>query len=637
MEKQPQTWLNEVVEALIDLGGEGSLKAIYEQITVRKRKHLPNPNWSSSVRRTLEHYSSDTTTFRTRKGSVEEDIFYAPKGLGAGYWAIRKPYLEKLKMKSVSIPNYWVEKTLVKGYPERESGEYALGRVLRSPQKGKGGADIYRFMREIQPGDLILHLTDNTAITGISYAESTYEEIESLTSNNEIESYYIVRLRGFRRLEPPLTRNTFFASPYREQLIALLNTDIKNLFYNREPNLNQGAYLTPAPFELIDILNEAYQKKTGRSLFDLIDDVQSSPGKDDAKELKEPDPISTLPEKEFLDHIRHYIEARGYYFDDETLYNYHICLKTRPFVILAGLSGTGKSKLSQLYAEAIGHTTKNGRYLRLPVRPSWNDDRYLIGYLNSITGEYVVEPALEFLIRANNDKDNLYFFCLDEMNLAHVEYYFSQFLSAMEEDNPDYREITLISTSTKAHLIAQEIIIDVPPSVLIPTNLLFTETINVDETTQPLSDKVMDRANTIEFFAVDLDKIPEPQPLSSPIRITSSTWHNYQSRQSDTKYRSQIISIAKILNEGDMGLGYRVVRDIELYLSNSKDLLTPEVAFDLQVKQRILPHVRGTKAIEKSLDKLLDFVKDNSLVRSFERLQEMKTRLVRDGYVNFWR
>src|SRR6266849_419423 len=76
-----------------------------------------------------------------------------------------------------------------------------------------------------------------------------------------------------------------------------------------------------------------------------------------------------LKENELLDYIKRYIAARGYYFDDETLYNYHVCLKTRPLVILAGLSGTGKSKLSQLYAEAVGQTVQNKRYLRLAVRP----------------------------------------------------------------------------------------------------------------------------------------------------------------------------------------------------------------------------------------------------------------------------
>ncbi len=129
-----------------------------------------------------------------------------------------------------------------------------------------------------------------------------------------------------------------------------------------------------------------------------------------------------MAEQDVLAHIKRYIAARGYYFDDETLYNYHICLKTRPLVILAGLSGTGKSKLSQLYAEALGHMT---RYLRMAVRPNWNDDHYLLGYFDTITREYITEPAVDFVLDAGRDQDNLYFFCLDEMNLAHVEYYFS--------------------------------------------------------------------------------------------------------------------------------------------------------------------------------------------------------------------
>lgn len=344
-----------------------------------------------------------------------------------------------------------------------------------------------------------------------------------------------------------------------------------------------------------------------------------------------------LKENYLLDYIKRYIAFRGYYFDDETLYNYHICLKTRPLVILAGLSGTGKSKLSQLYAEAMGHTVQNKRYLRLAVRPSWNDDRYLLGYLNSITGEYVTEPAVDFIIKAEEDRNNLYFFCLDEMNLAHVEYYFSQFLSALEEDNPADRQIPLFSETVQARIEKMGKSIGVAPYVLVPPNLLFTGTINVDETTQPLSDKVIDRANTIEFFAVDLDKIPERKPLPDPITVSAAAWQSYITHEPDTTYRGQIIEIGKILNKADLGLGYRILRDIELYQANSKNLLQPEVAFDLQVKQRILPRVRGTETVRPVLDELAAFMKHNNLVRSEKRLDEMKVRLKRDGYTNFWR
>ena len=342
-------------------------------------------------------------------------------------------------------------------------------------------------------------------------------------------------------------------------------------------------------------------------------------------------------EGQLLDHIKRYIAARGYYFDGETIHNYHISLKTRPFVILAGLSGTGKSKLPQLYAEAIGHSIQNERYLRVAVRPSWNDDRYLLGYLNSITDEYVTEPAIDFIIQAERDRDNLYFFCLDEMNLAHVEHYFSQFLSALEEENPADRRIPLYSKATqeKLHKQGKEMVHE--RVVIVPPNLLFTGTVNVDETTQPLSDKVIDRANTIEFFEVELDKVPQRRPPPDPVHISAPVWHSYAVQEPDTAFRPRIVELGKILNEAGLGLGYRVLREVELYLANSTGLLKPEVAFDLQVKQRILPRVRGTQVIQPMLKKLSVFMKQHSLSRSVARLEEMENRLKRDGYTSFWR
>ncbi|HEY1353696.1 MAG TPA: hypothetical protein VGF67_29150 [Ktedonobacteraceae bacterium] len=380
-----------------------------------------------------------------------------------------------------------------------------------------------------------------------------------------------------------------------------------------------------------------------------------------------------MEEKMLLDAIQRYITARGYYFDQETLYNYHICLKTRPFVILAGLSGTGKSKLTQLYAEALGHRE---HFLRVPVRPNWSDDRYLLGYFNTITGEYIAEPAVEFLVDANNDEANLYFFCLDEMNLAHVEYYFAQFLSAMEEERPEERRIILLSKHMQEQMLLRADFSDLYDrlvwmqerldtthydllsqklqrhmamaqrqaamakkfaQIVLPPNLFVTGTINVDETTQPISDKVMDRANTLEFFRVDLEKIPQPTELPEPVHLSTYTWHSYQVTQPDRSFRSQIVEISNILHTADLGLGYRVLHEIELYIANSAGLLAPRDAFDLQVKQRILPRVRGSEVISEMVDTLLAYLKAQDLMRSEQRLTEMKKRLKRDGYTSFWR
>lgn len=344
-----------------------------------------------------------------------------------------------------------------------------------------------------------------------------------------------------------------------------------------------------------------------------------------------------IDEKDLLDHVQEYISARGYYFDDETIHNYHISLKTRPFVILAGLSGTGKSKLSQLYAEALGHSSKDDRYLRVAVRPSWNDDRYLLGYLNTITGDYVAEPALDFIIEAECDRENLYFFCLDEMNLAHVEYYFSQFLSALEEEETADRRIPLFSRSLAELMESQGREIGYEREVIVSPNLLFTGTINVDETTQPLSDKVIDRANTIEFFEVDLEKVPPRRPTPEVTRVPAATWFSYRATEPDTSYRGDVVAIGEILNKSGLGLGYRVLREIEMYLANSRGLLEPDVAFDLQVKQRILPRVRGSLALRDTLNELIAFMQEHELPRSETRLEEMARRLNHDGYTSFWR
>lgn len=388
----------------------------------------------------------------------------------------------------------------------------------------------------------------------------------------------------------------------------------------------QDTFLSGVPFDRVrPLLNRA---------------LAAGPNTLSAEEFKAIQALMGSPvigESALLQHIKQYIAARGYYFDDETITNYHVCLKTRPFVILAGLSGTGKSKLSQLYAEAIGHTAKNGRYRRVAVRPGWNDDRYLLGYLNNITGEYVSEPALDFIIQAEQDREYLYFFCLDEMNLAHVEYYFSQFLSALEEEEVADRRIPLFSQSLADSLTRQGKEVGYEREVIIPPNLLFTGTINVDETTQPLSDKVVDRANTLEFFEVDLERVPARRPTPEVIIVPASLWQRYRAAEPDTSYRQHVVEIGKILNKAGLGLGYRVLREIELYLANSHNLLAPDVAFDLQVKQRILPRVRGTLTIRETLRELTAFMKQHSLMRSADRLQEMESRLNRDGYTSFWR
>jgi 5-methylcytosine-specific restriction protein B len=196
-------------------------------------------------------------------------------------------------------------------------------------------------------------------------------------------------------------------------------------------------------------------------------------------------------EQIILHSINDLIKKSGFTFSLLQITNYYLSLKTKPFVILTGISGTGKTKITELFAKAVCEDFEK-QYLLLPVRPDWNDDRNLIGYYNPLTKQYQTTPFLDFIMKAAQDPENPYFVCLDEMNLARVEYYFSTFLSAMESGS---KEISLSGFNG-----------DMEYKTSIPSNLFFTGTVNMDETTYRFSPKVLDRANTIEFHEIDLLK-----------------------------------------------------------------------------------------------------------------------------------
>ena len=130
--------------------------------------------------------------------------------------------------------------------------------------------------------------------------------------------------------------------------------------------------------------------------------------------------------KEQVAAIRKYIEAKGFNYDGSLIENFYLGLKSKPFVILAGTSGTGKTRLVKLFAEAI-----QAKYLPVPVRPDWSDSSDLFGH-KDLNGNFIKGAIIDFAKDAIDDKTTPYILCLDEMNLARVEYYMSDILSAIE-------------------------------------------------------------------------------------------------------------------------------------------------------------------------------------------------------------
>lgn len=371
-----------------------------------------------------------------------------------------------------------------------------------------------------------------------------------------------------------------------------------------------------------------------------------------------------LSAQEQLQHINTYIAGKGYTFDEDMIANYYLSLKSKPFVILAGTSGTGKTKLVELFAEAIGATYDNGQYLLVPVRPDWSDSTDLFGYMN-LNGEFVPGAIIDFICEANmeENKDKPYFLCLDEMNLARVEYYLSDILSVIETRKNDeegrIRSISLLpknffSESTK---IAgkDEHAKDKYRDVHISDNLYIIGTVNMDETTFPFSKKVLDRANTIEFSAVDT-----LVPNFDKMKAESNNLGEWECMVSNEFLRPKYTQIAdcadmkemveahcKVLQElntilakAELHVGYRVRDEIEFYLlySQQDKILKEDDAIDNQIMQKILPRIQGSgMQIVTLLEELTEFC-GSKYMKSKKKLEAMKERCGEygEGYTSYW-
>lgn len=200
---------------------------------------------------------------------------------------------------------FWIEKTIIRGRPDRQEGPYRLGEALWSPQRSSSGSDIYANMRDLSPGDVVLHLTNNKAVCGVSIVAGRVDEnFRGLPGTDwEGRSCYRVSLRDFQPIEPPLLREWFLGdSQFSEELRAIVQQPRgQGLFYNDKLDLNQGAYLTAVPRPLLAVLDAAYLKHTGRHIPNLPPSA-SLPGQEGSSpkinEVRGRQSISEVPRPE---------------------------------------------------------------------------------------------------------------------------------------------------------------------------------------------------------------------------------------------------------------------------------------------------------------------------------------------------
>jgi len=313
-------------------------------------------------------------------------------------------------------------------------------------------------------------------------------------------------------------------------------------------------------------------------------------------------------EEAFLQQFFQLARDRSLLYSEKDLINFHTAMKSSTLVILAGMSGTGKSRLVEVYGRALGLDDK--QLTIIPVRPSWTDDADLIGFVDSIHNVYRPGDSglIDVLFQAADpdNQDKLYIVCFDEMNLARVEHYFSQFLSVLEMPL-NRRQLPLYNEELEMRLYNSS---RYRSSVSIGENVIFVGTVNLDESTYHFSDKVLDRANVIHLNVLPFSQLKELrekkteriEPWSFTLyRSFKSTSDSFQLSDQELEFLYRLHLLLQTYK--NQGIGYRIVRQIDSYLKNlpETDILSRSDAFDLQIVQRIMTKVRGPEEQLKPL------------------------------------
>lgn len=291
----------------------------------------------------------------------------------------------------------------------------------------------------------------------------------------------------------------------------------------------------------------------------------------------------------------------------------------RHFAVLTGLSGSGKTLLARAYGKAIAGEVDgaDSQLCTVPVQPGWYDPSALLGYVNPLQGDsYLRTPFLEFLIAASDSPDRPFTVVLDEMNLSRPEQYLAPILSAMETGEP----LTLHSEG--------ESFDGVPSAIPYPSNLVIIGTVNMDETTHGISDKLLDRAFTIEFWDVDLEAYPR--------------WGTQDiSEEQENEVRQLLTDLTTSLRPARLHFGWRVVDDVLDYTNRAMadGAADPVAVLDDVVYAKILPKLRGDDSprFRDALNRSAEVLNQHGLENCVRKVKELSDDLESTGSARFWR
>lgn len=333
-------------------------------------------------------------------------------------------------------------------------------------------------------------------------------------------------------------------------------------------------------------------------------------------------------------------EEAGLIFSDELISRYVASLCTKPFVLLSGLSGSGKTKLAQSFAQWICENKE--QYCIVPVGADWTNREPLLGYPNALDETSYVKPengVLDLLLKAKTYPTKPFFLILDEMNLSHVERYFADFLSAMESGD----SIPLHSSKEEISGISNEI--------KIPKNLFIVGTVNIDETTYMFSPKVLDRANAIEFRITEEEikgylenpGVVNLEELMGKGAGMAESFVKLAKNPIDKKpvkeLKDELLKFFNELKKSGAEFGYRSASEINRLFNMLGEIdvekeLSDDSKIDIAIMQKLLPKVHGSRRkLEDVLHVLASFCVQDGV--DAEKYLDPKTDSEFNGDVNY--
>lgn len=509
-------------------------------------------------------------------------------------------------------------------------------KFLWAPEKGKDGNGRFYWenVLKVKKGDIIFN-----------YSEGELKGI-SLASND-----------GYKAVNKD-AQSPWGPDGFRVDIdLTILNPSLKSEIFTRNISSFNTllAKVNNKPFSTNGSINQGYlyefSKEAGRFIRDIYNKLFGNKEIDD-----------------FFDKVK--LTSQNNNKMEETNISILTAIKTKPFILLAGISGTGKSRLVRTLAyktcakdELRTNPKKPGNFELIPVRPNWHDSSELMGYVSRINGEkYITTAFLQFIAKAWKNVDVPFLLCLDEMNLAPVEQYFAEYLSIIETRQVQGEKIGTDYIISKAgfenHALYSQLLADLgldendfSDGISIPNNLVVIGTVNMDETTHSFSRKVLDRAMTFEMNNVD---------LTAGLDNTKNDWSYPETFIPSIDVIGDFTSGAEVVNEfveskkvidflinlnmelegTPFKIAYRVRDEFLIYCYyaslNQTNLNWLINALDEMTSMKILSRIEGDETKTGSVLSNMQRVLTADYKKSNAKLKEMEARLSTSGYTSFW-